>query len=257
MVQNIRISVIIPCYNEQRTIHEILTRVRAQRDTGIEYEVIVVDDGSKDRTIEILNAHPNLYDHLIQMPVNGGKGAAVRAGIAAAAGEYILFQDADLEYDPRDYSRLIFPVTQFNADLVMGSRFLAPQDLRVIHFTHMLGNRVITFLFNLLNRTTFSDIYTCYLLYRRQLIEPRELKTDGWQQQAEILSTVVQRARTLYEVPISYNGRTFEEGKKIRGRHVIGVISQIIARKFLPYSRPKAVEFLPIDYPTRSSEPLA
>ena len=154
MVQNIRISVIIPCYNEQRTIHEILTRVRAQRDTGIEYEVIVVDDGSKDRTIEILNAHPNLYDHLIQMPVNGGKGAAVRAGIAAATGEYILFQDADLEYDPRDYSRLVFPVTQFNADLVMGSRFLAPQYVRVIHFTHVLGNRVITYLFNLLNGTT-------------------------------------------------------------------------------------------------------
>jgi glycosyltransferase involved in cell wall biosynthesis len=226
-----KISVLIPCYNEEKTILEILGQVKAQKFPGFEFEVIVVDDGSKDSTVSLLKANPGLYTQLYQMPKNGGKGAAVRAGLGLATGDYILFQDADLEYDPKDYEKLLMPVTQFNPDIVMGSRFLAPTFTRVAYFWHKLGNGFITLLFNVTNNTTFTDIYSCYLMYKRELISPTELKTDGWQQQAEILSLAVSRGKVFYEVPISYHGRTYEEGKKIRAHHVLGVFWAIIATR--------------------------
>lgn len=230
----IKVSVIIPAYNEEATILDTLSRVAAQKVAGVEFEVLVIDDGSKDRTQELLGANPHLYSRAIRMPKNGGKGAAVKAGLSVATGDYILFQDADSEYDPADYSRMLLPVVRFGADLVMGSRMVAPEYTRVSYFWHKIGNHVITLAFNLINNTTFTDIYTCYLMYRRDLVDPNNLKTMGWEQHAEILSTAVRRARNMYEVPISYHGRTYEEGKKIRAHHAIMVIWTILRKRLIP-----------------------
>src|SRR4051812_49387391 len=163
----IRASIIVPAYNEERTIIEILERVRAQQVPGIELEIVVVDDGSKDATIRLLDGRPDLYDRLIKREENGGKGAAVRDALQVASGEYVLFQDADLEYDPADYAQLFAPVLRLDADVVIGSRLIASPVTRVHYFWHKIGNHALTLLFNLLNNTTFTDIYTCYVLFRR------------------------------------------------------------------------------------------
>lgn len=223
-----KVSIIVPAYNEEKTILQILEQVVAQKIDGIEFEVLVIDDGSKDRTVELLRSRPELYTKLIVQPQNGGKGAAVRTGLKNATGDYILFQDADLEYDPADYAKLMHPVLRFNADLVLGSRFVAPQYTRIFYFWHRLGNAFITLLFNVLNNTTFTDTYTCYVLFRRSLIDPDQLLTEGWDQQAEILSKAVRKGRVFYEVPINYYGRTYDEGKKIKAYHVITVIIAMI-----------------------------
>jgi len=228
----IKISIIIPAYNEEETIIQLLKKVAEQSVEGFELEVLVIDDGSKDSTLELLAANPSLYSKVIKQPQNGGKGAAVKAGLAAATGEYILFQDADLEYDPAEYAKLFHPIIEHNADVVMGSRFSAPSVTRVSYFWNKVGNRGITLIFNILNNTTFSDTYSCYLMYRRSMINPNDLKTTGWEQHAEILSKAVKVAKSMYEVPISYHGRTMEEGKKIRAHHIIAVVWTMIYQRF-------------------------
>lgn len=233
MLKKICVSIIIPAYNEERTIIEVLEKVREQTLQGVTFEVIVVDDGSKDQTVNILKANPNLYSRLLVSEKNGGKGAAVRKGLEAATGDYILFQDADLEYDPSDYASLVFPVQNYKADVVIGSRLLASKYSRVFYFWHQIGNKFITTAFNILNNTTFSDTYSCYLLFKRSLLEPRELISNSWDQQAEILSIVVNRGRIFYETPISYHGRTYDEGKKIRSYHVVPVLWMMVKKWFL------------------------
>ena len=229
----ITVSIIIPAYNEEATIIDLLACVAEQNVDGVEFEVIVIDDGSTDQTVEILEARPELYGKLIKQPVNGGKGAAVKAGLAEAMGDYILFQDADLEYDPADYSKILQPVLRFNADVVMGSRLVASPITRVSYFWHKIGNHLITFIFNIFNNTTFTDVYSCYLLYRRSMVNAGELKTEGWEQHAEILSKAVSRGKEFYEVPISYYGRTYDEGKKIRSHHAVVVIWTILKMRLL------------------------
>ena len=224
----ISVSVLVPAYNEEATILEILRKVKAVTYAGVKFEVLVIDDGSNDRTIELLEANLDLFSQLIKMPQNGGKGAAVKAGLAAATGDYIIFHDADLEYDPADFAKMLYPVVEHQADVVMGSRFIAPQYMRVSYFWHKVGNYLITFIFNILNNTTFTDVYSCYLMFRRDLIYAENLRTYGWEQHAEILSIVTQRGKVFYEVPISYHGRTYEDGKKIRAHHTIAVIWTII-----------------------------
>jgi glycosyltransferase involved in cell wall biosynthesis len=225
------VSIIIPAYNEAATIVVLLGEVRRQKIEGVSFEVIVVDDGSKDNTVELLRQHPDLYDQLIVQPRNGGKGAAVLAGLKAANGEYILFQDADLEYSPSEYAALIFPITAFGAEIVMGSRFAAPKYTRVQYFSHKVGNRLITLMFNLLFNATFTDIYSCYLLYKKDLVPPDELISFGWEQQAEILCRAIRRAKIMYEIPISYHGRSYEDGKKIRARHMIPVVLMLLRQR--------------------------
>jgi len=227
----IDLTILIPVYDEEATILQILRRVAEQKIDGVRMEVLVVDDGSTDRTVEFLEQNRDLYSKLIKRTQNGGKGAAVRDGLREATGDYVLFQDADLEYDPAEYPKLLKPVLEFEADLVMGSRLVASPCTRVSYFWHRLGNHLITFIFNILNNTTFTDIYSCYLLYRRDLVDPGDLMTDGWEQQAEILSKAVAKARGMYEVPISYYGRTYAEGKKIKGQHAIAVIWTIMLRR--------------------------
>ncbi len=228
----ISVSILIPAYNEEATILEILRKVHAVKCRGVEFEVLVIDDGSTDLTIELLEDQPELYSRLLRMPKNGGKGAAVKMGMASATGDYILFQDADLEYDPADYQKLMFPVTEHQADVIMGSRFVAPQCIRVSYFWHKVGNRLITFIFNILNNTTFTDVYSCYLMFRRELVDPEQLKTVGWEQHAEILSIATRNSKVFYEVPVSYHGRTYEDGKKIRAHHTIAVIWTMIKKRF-------------------------
>ena len=225
-----KVTIVVAAYNEERSILEVLRRVNEQVVPEISFEIVVVDDGSNDGTAKLLEQNPKLYTRLVKRPRNGGKGAAVRDGLGAATGEYVLFQDADLEYDPADYGKLLMPVTRFSADIVMGSRIAAPPCTRVAYFWHKIGNRFITLLFNVMNNTTFTDIYTCYLVFRRSLVKTEELRTVGWEQQAEILTLAVKRSKVYYEVPICYYGRTYEEGKKIRARHMVAVVATIISR---------------------------
>lgn len=193
-----KVSILVPAYNEQATIVELLEKVAQQKIESVEFEVIVIDDGSKDRTVELLKARPELYTKLIKQSKNGGKGAAVKIGMKEATGDYILFQDADLEYDPADYSKLMLPVLRFDADVVMGSRFLAPEFVRVSYFWHKVGNLLITFVFNIFNNTTFTDVYSCYLMFRRPFVDADHLKTEGWEQHAEILSKAIGAGKSIY-----------------------------------------------------------
>jgi len=229
--RKIKITVLIPAFNEEATIIEILNSVNEQAFDGVIFEVLVIDDGSTDRTGELLEKNSNLYSKLIKRAVNGGKGAAVKDGLFHATGDYVLFQDADLEYDPAEYEKLLKPVIKFNADIVIGSRLMASPCTRVSYFWHKVGNHLITFVFNILNNTTFTDVYSCFLLYRRDLIKPKDVVTKGWEQQAEILSRAVAKAEIMFEVPISYYGRTYGEGKKIKAHHAIFVIWTIFIRR--------------------------
>jgi len=228
----VRLSVVIPAYNEEATILKLLEQVSRQRIEGVDIETIVIDDCSVDRTRTLLESRPKLYDRLIVLPRNLGKGGAVKVGLENSTGDYVIFQDADLEYDPTDYAQLIMPVRKYNADVVMGSRFMAPSYTRVYYFWHKVGNRILTLVFNVINNTTFTDIYSCYLLFRRSLLDPGELQTQGWEQQAEILTILSKRGNVLYEVPISYHGRTYGEGKKIRARHAVKVLWTILTSRF-------------------------
>ena len=230
----IRISIIIPAFNEEKTIISLLNKVDKVKIEGVQKEIIVIDDASKDNTLNLLKNNNKLYNKLIEFKQNKGKGAAVKRGLEKATGDYILFQDADLEYDPNDYIKLLEPVIRFNADIVIGSRLSAPQLTRVYYFWHKFGNKFITFVFNILNNTTFTDIYSCYLLFKSELIKPENLLTNGWEQQAEILSLIVDKGNAFYEVPINYYGRTYDEGKKIRAYNAIAVLFTIFKKKFFP-----------------------
>ncbi len=230
----IKISILIPAYNEEATIIPLLKSVQKEisKLKKVSFEVIVIDDCSQDQTNQLLRENETLYDHLVSLEKNQGKGGAILGGLAKATGDYILFQDADLEYSPADYKQLIRPIVDFDADVVMGSRFVAPQFTRVHYFWHKIGNKTITFLFNILNNTTFTDTYSCYLIYRKSLVPIEQIKTKGWEQHGEILSLAVRNGKAFYEVPITYRGRSYEEGKKIRAIDSIEVIRTMITTRF-------------------------
>ena len=230
----IKLSIIVPAYNEENSIIKILEKVAETEIEGVNKEVIVIDDCSTDKTLNLLEKNKNLYDELIKLTKNSGKGGAVKKGLMKASGKYVLFQDADLEYDPKDYKKLLEPVLLFDADLVIGSRLSASQLTRVYYFWHKVGNKVITLLFNVLNNTTFTDIYSCYVIFKADLINPNNLLTSGWEQHAEILSTIVSKSSSFYEVPINYYGRTYKEGKKIRPHNAINVLLTIIFKRIFP-----------------------
>lgn len=229
---NKKISVIVPAYNEEKTIAGVLKRIRGVSVPGFTLEVIVVNDGSRDRTAEVVEKNSDLYDLFVNLKENRGKGGAVKAGLQVATGEYILFQDADLEYDPNDFSKLFVPIQKWNADVVFGSRVMNPEVVRVHYLWNYVGNRALTWFFNLLYNRTFSDVYTCYLMYRRGLVNPDTLKTVGFEQQAEIICRCLEHQPTIYEVPISYHGRTHEEGKKIKAYHAFSCFWTIMKCRF-------------------------
>ena len=228
----IKISIIIPVYNEEATLLELLRSASDQNIDDVEFEIIVIDDGSSDNTPKLLAENEHLYNEVLTLSENAGKGAAVKKGMSTATGDYILFQDSDLEYNPIDYERLIMPIKEFSAEIVIGSRFSAPPYTRVQYFWHKIGNQLITLIFNVLNNTTFTDIYSCYLVYKRDLFDADLLVVDGWGQQAEILSRAVKSAKVLYEVPIRYRGRGYGDGKKIKAFDTIAVIWAIFRYRF-------------------------
>jgi len=228
------ISIIIPTYNESGTILQILKKVKKENGKIYNFEVIVVDDGSIDNTEELLKENVNLYDSYLKLHSNQGKGAAVKKGLSVSNGDYILFQDADLEYNPSDYSNILNVVKEYNPDVVIGSRFKNNEFTKVLYFWNKIGNKFLTTFFNLLFNTTFTDIYSCYFLYKKELVNSKNLRTKGFSQQAEILSKAIRKGRSFYEVPISYNGRTFDEGKKIKFYHIFGVITTILINRFKP-----------------------
>ena len=230
----IKISILIPAYNEEETIIPLLKSVQKEvsKIKKVSFEIIVIDDCSKDNTNTLLRDNQTLYNHLISLERNQGKGGAILCGLTRATGDYILFQDADLEYSPADYKVLIQPIVEFDADVVMGSRFVAPQFTRVHYYWHKVGNRTITFIFNILNNTTFTDTYSCYLMYRKSLVPLGKIVTKGWEQHGEILSMAVKNGNVFYEVPITYRGRSYEEGKKIRAFHVFKIVYTMIKTRF-------------------------
>jgi len=230
----IKISILIPVYNEEATITYLLKSVQKEisKIKTVNFEIIVIDDCSNDNTSKLLRENENLYNHVISLEKNQGKGGAILQGLQKAKGEYILFQDADLEYSPKDYKTLIRPIVDFEVDVVMGSRFLAPQFTRVHYFWHKVGNWGLTLIFNILNNTTFTDIYSCYLIYRKSLVPLEKIKTIGWEQHGEILSLAIKEGEVFFEVPITYRGRSYNEGKKIRGFHIFKILYTIIMTKF-------------------------
>jgi len=210
---DLSLSVVIPCYNERGTIQDIVERVKA---VGVATEIIIVDDGSTDGTREVLRDMQNdPMLHIIYHERNQGKGAALRTGFAAATGDVLLIQDADLEYDPRDYPALLRPIQEGIAKVVYGSRFRGGPT-KTMFFWNMLANRLLTLMTNILYNTILTDMETCYKAFRREVVQEIPLRARGFEFEPEITAKILKRGYRIYEVPISYNGREWEEGKKIR-----------------------------------------
>jgi glycosyltransferase involved in cell wall biosynthesis len=209
-----KLSVVVPVFNERNTLVEIVRRMRAvELPDSIEREIVVIDDGSDDGTRDVLKQLGDSTVRVILHPHNRGKGAAVRTGFEHATGDYILVQDADLEYDPEDWPRLLAPVLSGKARVVYGSRFTG--ERRNMLFLHWVGNRSLSLTTNVLYNTTLSDMETCYKLVDRALVEQLDLNADRFDIEPEITAKILKRGVRIYEVPISYTGREVDEGKKI------------------------------------------
>jgi glycosyltransferase involved in cell wall biosynthesis len=212
-----KLSIVIPCYNEAKTIRQIVDRVRASPIA--EKEIIVVDDCSRDGTRDLLRTEiAPLVDKIIYHEVNRGKGAALRTGFAAVTGDIVLVQDADLEYDPREYPKLIKPILDGQADVVFGSRFMGAEAHRVVYFWHMVGNKLLTLLSNMATNINVTDMETCYKAFRREVLQKITIEEDRFGFEPEITAKVARLDCVIYEIGISYYGRTYKEGKKIGWR---------------------------------------
>jgi glycosyltransferase involved in cell wall biosynthesis len=219
------LSVIVPVFNERNTVAEILRRMRAV-ELPVDREIIVVDDASSDGTEKVLAALADSTVRVIHHPHNRGKGAAIRTGLEQARGDLVLIQDADLEYDPEDWPKLLNPVLRGKARVVYGSRFTG--ERKNMLFWHWLGNRFLSLVTNVLYNTTLSDMETCYKLFDRQVLDGIRIESDRFEFEPEITAKVLRRGHRIYEVPISYAGREFHEGKKITWRDGLGAVVTLV-----------------------------
>ena len=211
----IKISIIIPCYNEEKYISTVLTNVNKQKKL-FNLEIIVVDDGSKDKTKEILKKYKKIIDKIVTKKKNEGKGSAIKLGLNYVTGKYTLIQDADLEYSPSDYSKIFYPLFKFNADAVYGSRFISNEARRIIYFKNELANKFLTYMSNIVSGLNLSDIEVGYKVFRTSVLKSLNLKEKSFGFEIESTMKLAKNKFKIFEVGISYNGRTYAEGKKIR-----------------------------------------
>jgi len=228
-----KISIIIPIYNEESTLDQILDRVQQVdvSDMGFEVELIPVDDASEDQSWDILQKREKDFPTMIRHETNQGKGADIRSGLKEATGDYVLIQDADLEYDPEDWRKLLQPVLKGKAEVVYGSRFTGERRNMFLH--HWIGNRFLTFLTNILYGTTLSDMETCYKLFSRYSLEGITIRSDRFNFEPEITAKILKRRIRIYEVPISYSGREYTEGKKITWKDGFSALWAIVKYRFV------------------------
>jgi len=225
------LSVIVPVFNEEKTIKQIISQIR---NSGIkQIELIVVDDGSTDSTRNILKKNKKEIDILILKETNEGKGSALREGIKKATGEIVIIQDADLEYDPKEYLKLIAPITDGRADVVYGSRFTGSEAHRVVYFWHFLANSFLTTLSNIFTNLNLTDMESCYKVFRREIIQSINVEENSFGIEPEITAKISKKKVRIYEVGISYHGRTYEEGKKIGLKDAFQAVWAIIKYNLL------------------------
>lgn len=235
-----KLSVVIPCYNERSTIEDIVTAVKGVPLS--EVEIVIVDDFSSDGTREVLKTVvESQVDRVIYHSANQGKGAALRSGFAAATGDVVIVQDSDLEYDPQEYPLLLEPILAGKADVVYGSRFMGGRPHRVVYFWHMVGNRFLTLVSNMFTNLNLTDMETCYKAFRREVLSTITVEEDRFGFEPEITAKVAKAGCRIFEVGISYNGRTYEEGKKVGWQDGFRAIYAIVRYNLFPkkISRPQ------------------
>ena len=225
-----KISILIPVFNEKKTILKILEKVNIEKK-NFDLQIVVSDDGSNDGTVEILKKNEHLFDIFVNKTSNDGKGSAIIEGLKKCSGQYTLIQDADLEYDPEDYPKLFKPIIKHEADVVYGSRFVGDEPRRVLYFSHRIANFFITFLVNCLTNINFSDVETCYKLIKTDLLRKINLNEKSFAFEVEVTMKLAKEKVKFYEVGISYCGRTYEEGKKIQFKDAIIAVYKIIYYK--------------------------
>ena len=230
-----KLSIVIPTYNEGRTLASVVEAVRAVEVPDIDKEIILVDDGSSDNTSEILDRLAHYPEVRIERHVsNRGKGAAVRTGFAAVTGDIVIIQDADLEYDPAEYPRLLEPIVSGHADVVYGSRLSGGMPQRVYLFWHLVGNRMLTLLTNILYNSTLTDMETGYKVFRRSVVDGFRLRENDFRIEPEMTSQILSNpALRVYEMPIAYYGRTYAEGKGITWRDGFKAVFVLLRCRFL------------------------
>src|SRR5215475_11731722 len=228
------LSILMPVYNEASTIHEIIKRVEAVNLSGLRKELIIVDDASKDGTRELLDELRKTGSHKVYFHAqNMGKGAALRTALTYASGDIIIIQDADLEYDPAEYADLVKPIVEGRADVVYGSRLSGAKVARAFNFWHFIGNKMLTLLTNVLYNSILSDMETCYKVFRADVIKNLQIRSNRFDFEPEITAKVLKRKHKIYEMPISYYGRDFSEGKKITWRDGFAAIWALIKYRFV------------------------